>query len=432
MKKQHAFLVLVLIVLCSMSRGQSREVTLNGALDLAKNRNPLLLGSLYDIESAQARASMRNAGFRPQFSINGTAAVGEGSMIFPSTVMPVNYALLPKEPSTILNATTMWKFWTAGRDRVAQRLGLAEVSQYRFRSELLRLSVEYRIRESFSNVLFRKDVVHSKQVALETANEMLRVTQSKFESGSVPKAFVLRAEADVAAMKREVVMAEADLEMAEAMLRERIGVDQSSEVRAGNWDQELAAPPTKQEAIEFAVAHHPQLAMAKLDIETADLKQEEASRSRLPEAALMAMGDWMGTRRMQATTSAKVGIVVSFPLGDGGERNAAIAEFRAMAKKMQQERRMLELQIQAETASAYAQWASVNAQRDAARAQVVASEEAYRVMQERFDAGKAVLVELIDARSQVLLANVSLAEVENFARRSWSELMRAMGGVPAQ
>lgn len=428
MKKLHSLVVLMLLVLAAIGSTQDDNLSLSQALTRARAGHPSLMGAQSDVAAAKARASMRNAPYRPQMSLNGTAATGDGSMIFPSSVMPVNYSLLPTDSVGVLNGTAMWRFWTSGRDGIARRLGSAEVTQFQARADILGINVDFGVREAFSNVVFRRDALNAKQAALEASREMLRVTQARFDVGSAPRAFVLRAEADVAGMERDLALAQADLGMAEAMLRERVGLDQSGELQFSGWDQELVAPDTKQEAIDVAMKHHPELTAAQLDVDIANLKGLDASRSKLPEASLMAMGDWMGVRGMPASATTKVGLVVSFPLGDGGERRAAKFEADAMGKKMSQELRMLELQIQAKVASAFAEWGSVPAQRKAVRAQLAASEEAFRVMGERYEAGKAVLVELIDARAQLAIARVNVAEVESFARASWARLVQAMGG----
>ncbi len=427
MKKPHSIVISLLLAQAAIGSAQNESLSLCLALAKARARHPTLLGAQSDVAAAKARASMRSAPYRPQVSLNGTAATGDGAMIFPSSVMPVNYSLLPTDSVAVLNGTAMWRFWTSGRDRIARRLGSAEVTQFQARAEVLGIDVDFGVREAFTNVSFRRDVLSAKQAALDASSEMLRITQARFDGGSVPRAFVLRAEADVAGMERELALAQADLGMAEAMLRERVGMDQSGDQQFGGWDQELVAPATKHEAIAVAMKSHPKLTSVRLDVDMAQLKGLDASRAKLPEASLMAMGDWMGVRRMPGSATTKVGLVVSFPLGDGGERSAAKSEADAMAKKMSQELRMLELQIQAKVASAFAEWGSVPAQRKAARAQVTASEEAFRVMSERYEAGKAVLVELIDARAQVAIARVNVAEVEAFARTSWSRLTQAMG-----
>lgn len=428
MKKLQSFVVSLLLALATIGFAQNENLSLSQALAKSRASHPALVGAQSDVAAAKARASMRNAPYRPQMSLNGTAATGDGSMIFPSSVMPFNYSLLPTDSVGVLNGTAMWRFWTSGRDGIARRLGSAEVTQFQARVDTLGINVDFGVREAFSNVVFRKDALNAKQASLDASREVLRTTQARFDVGSAPKAFVLRAEADVAGMERELALAQADLGMAEAMLRERIGMDQGGELQFGSWDQELVAPETKQEAIDSAMKQHPELTAARLDVDIARLKGLDASRSKLPEASLMAMGDWMGVRGMPGSATTKVGLVVSFPLGDGGERTAAKSEADAMAKKMSQELRMLELQIQAKVASAFAEWGSVPAQRKAARAQLAASAEAFRVMGERYEAGKAVLVELIDARAQLAIARVNAAEVEAFARASWARLVQAMGG----
>jgi outer membrane protein TolC len=430
MKTAHTFTIALLLILTAVSHAKDEKLSLSQALQRARLGHPSLLSALEDVAAARARSAMRNAAFRPVISVNGTAASGEGSMIFPSAVMPINYPLLPTDNVGVLNGTAMWRFWTSGRDGIARKLGAAEVIQFQARADLLAVDVDLGVREAFSNVVFRKDVLNARQSALDASTEMLRVTLLKFENGSAPKAFVLRAEADVAGMQRELAMAQAELGMGEAMVRERVGLDQSGDLQLEAWDQELVAPVTKQEAIDIAMKQHPELTVAGLAIDIARLRGLDASRSKLPEASLMAMGDWMGTRGMSGSATTKFGLVVSFPLVDGGERNAAQSEADAMAKKMTLERRMLQLQIQAKVASAFAEWRSVPPQRRAAKAQLAASQEAFRVMGERYGAGMAVLVELIDARAQVAIARVNVAEVEAFARSSWARLIQAMGGMP--
>ena len=120
---------------------------------------------------------------------------------------------------------------------------------------------------------------------------------------------------------------------------------------------------------------------------------------------------------------------MSFPLSDGGERSSLKREADAMIVKMEQELRMAELKVQSAVAAAYALWSSVEAQRRASQDGLAASLEAFRVMQERYDAGKAVLVELIDTRAQVARARTEVAYVERYARSTWSRLMRAIGKV---
>lgn len=254
------------------------------------------------------------------------------------------------------------------------------------------------------------------------------MTQAKYDEGSAPKAFVFRAQADVSSMERELAMARAEVQASEAMLRESAGMQQLDQHEFGSWDEQLLAPESLKAAIDIALATHSEVQEAQWNLESARLSSRDASKAMQPELTLMVMGDWMGSRLMPGSTASKAGLILSFPLSDGGERSSTKKEAQAMESKMEQELRMAKLKVQSAVARAFAPWNSVQVQRQAAQDRLVASLEAFRVMRERFDAGKAVLVEVIDARAQVALARTEVADVERYARSAWSKLMRAIGG----
>lgn len=424
MKYLYCSLILAASVLAT---GQTAKVSLSETLKLAEAESPVLQIAQAEVDAARARSGMRQAPYQPAVSLNGIASSGDGSMIFPSSAMPLNYAMTQPGTQAVGNATLMWRIWTFGRNDIARRSSMAEVHLYETQLDLAVVEVRLGVREAFANLLFRRDVLEAKAEALNAARETLRVTEEKFEAGSVPQAFVFRARADVSGMDREIAMAGADVDEALAMLRESAGLAQDDPKEFDGWDEELVAPPSLGDAIALALQSHPEIQVATWSLESAGLASRDASQSRLPELSFMAMGDWMGSRQMPGSASTKAGLVLSFPLSDGGERASAKKEAEARVAKSEQELRMARLRIQAAVASAYAPWASVEAQRKATSDGLLASLEAFRVMQERYDAGKAVLVEVIDARAQVALARTQVADVERYARVAWARLTRAIG-----
>lgn len=415
------------IAAATFAVGQQAPSTLSETLRIATENSPLLQMAKADVAAARARAGMKLAPYKPLVSLNGVASTGDGSMILPTTVMPYNYSLTQPGTQATANATLMWKVWSFGRDSIARRRAQAEVQAFEARSDLAGLEVAFSVRDAFANVLFRRDVLQARAEAYDAAKEMLRVTTAKFDEGSAPKAFVYRAQADVSSMERELAMGQADVDEALAMLRESAGLDQGDPRQFGDWDQELVSPHSLRDAIDEAMKSHPDVLIATRNLESAKLASQDASKSRLPELAFMAMGDWMGTRQMPGTSTSKAGLVLSFPLYDGGERDSTKKEAIAMIDKMEQELRMARLKVQASVAAAYAPWSSVVAQRKAASDGLTASLEAFRVMQERYSAGKAVLVEVIDARAQVAFARTEVADAERYARSAWAKLVKAIG-----
>ncbi len=266
--------------------------------------------------------------------------------------------------------------------------------------------------------------------AHESALEVLRITQARFDAGKVPEAFVLRAKAEVAAAEREVAMAEADEAGAVAALWDAAGLDQTSGHELGPWDEALTAPETVAEALRLAQLHRPELLAISEEAKEMESLASAADKSRYPELSLMGMNDWAGSNGSDGASTYKAGLVLSFPLGDGGQRQAAKSQASAGISKADAELRSMRNGIQAEVVSAWAQWQAVGKISDAAKAELDASEEAYRVALVRYQEGKAILAELTDSRSALVHAKLSVAEAKTYERKAWSKLERAIGGAP--
>jgi outer membrane protein TolC len=139
------------------------------------------------------------------------------------------------------------------------------------------------------------------------------------------------------------------------------------------------------------------------------------------------MGDWMSLSGFQPDTAYRFGFVLSFPLGDGGERRSSMNEQKAMADKAAADLKQTKLKAEAEVASAWAEWQAAPTVQKASDDQLASAEEAYRIALLRYREGKTILAEVIDARSQLVAAQLAKAEAENYTRRAWTMLQRAMG-----
>ncbi|MCE9558790.1 MAG: TolC family protein, partial [Armatimonadetes bacterium] len=125
----------------------------------------------------------------------------------------------------------------------------------------------------------------------------------------------------------------------------------------------------------------------------------------------------------------KAGVVLSFPLGDGGRRSAETKEQRKMLAAIAAQHHALENKIASEVSQAWAEWSALSEVKAAADAEFKASDEAYRVALIRYQEGKSILAELTDARSQLTHARLSVAEATQYERKSSAKLARAVGSL---
>ncbi len=421
------YLSAFLLLACSSLVLAAEKKNLSQLLDSASKNHPAIGAARAEVDSARAEKSGLLAPFRPQVSLNGYGAVGTGSMIFPGTVDPLNYAVLPRESAGVLNATFMWKLFTFGRERA-----IAESASFLIRAkqsvlDATALDVSLSVRLAFADALYRREVVQAHHVAHDSALEVLRITQARFDAGKVPEAFVLRAKADAARAEREIAMAEADSASAQAQLWDAAGMEQSSAPELGDWDGSLSAPATMDEAIKLAMSRRQELIAIGSQVSQMKSLASAYDKAGLPELSLMGMNDWAGSLGVSASNTYKAGLVLSFPLGDGGQRRSAAAQSNAMAKKAEAELRGATNHVQSEVATGWAEWSAVSKVLKAAAAELDASVEAYRVALVRYEDGKAILAELTDSRSQLVHARLSVAEGSAYQRKAWSKLTRAIG-----
>jgi outer membrane protein TolC len=289
------------------------------------------------------------------------------------------------------------------------------------------LDVLFNLRASFADALLKRDSLAGYQAALESAKEVERTTQARLDAGKVPLAFALRAKADTAKAEQDLAKAWADSESASAKVWEAAGRDQGEGIELGDWDLKADPPKNLKTAIVAAWEKRPEIAVLKLQLNAAKSRESAIAKSKLPELNFMAMNDLMGTSGVRGSDTSKAGLVLSFPIGDGGQRNAESKEQRAMIARLQAEEKALRNRISSEVARAWAEWKTVDTIKVAAQAELAASDEGYRVAVVRYEEGKSILAELTDYRSQLTHARLSVAEADAYERKAWSKLARAIG-----
>ncbi|MBS1723005.1 MAG: TolC family protein [Armatimonadetes bacterium] len=418
----------VIATLVSASAFASEPVNLSQLSATALKEHPRVKAMVAERDAIDARRKMALVPFQPRLSLNGYGATGNGSMIFPSSVEPLNYSLLPSDSVAVANATFMWRVLSFGREAAVAEAGKADLRSADFLVRSEEQEVLLGLRMSFADAVFQRDRSTAFEAALASAQEVERVTQARFEAGKVPEAFTLRAKADTARAEKEVAMARADARAVLATLWESAGLEQAPDNGLGAWDVALDAPSTQVEAVRQALAQRPEYLALVEDRKAAIARTNAIARSRLPDLNFMAMDDQMAHGRARGENGFKAGLVLSFPIGDGGERSAAGQEARAMTKKLDADTKAMRNRITAEVGVAWAQWSATADVRKAAGAELAASAAAYEVALLRYQDGKSILAELTDARSQLTMAQLSVAEAAAYERKSWSKLARSVGG----
>jgi outer membrane protein TolC len=245
--------------------------------------------------------------------------------------------------------------------------------------------------------------------------------------GSAALLDVLRVRTDRAEAIQAVTDAARDVDTARLDLQAAIGTpDALPELSA----EPLAYTPAATiEAADVAAALEgaPEILAARSRVEAGRAGVGAARAAYRPQVSATAMADTWGTRGEGGDSGYTVGIVVGLPLVDGGMRQAEIAASEARRARLESDLDAARVRVRHDVAVAWANVRSAQANIAASEAAVAEADEGYRVMNQRYEAGKALLVEVLDALAARTRAQTRRVEAVYDAAAAKDRLDRAVG-----
>ncbi len=407
------------------------NLTLPEALKLGLRENLSIALGWADVRAADADVAEAAAMASPKLSVGATGAGGTAPMIWPAAprVEPGFLTVLP--PGAVnLSATLMVPFFTGGLFEA--RLEAAEQSQ---KAAVARAALTLRetaraVRTSWYSV--QQARAEQEVAAWEVAQqqELLRLAHLQLEQGRAARVVVLRAEAEAAAAEGRRELAGADLAEAEAELKAAMGISVQSDLDYEAAPPELPLQATEEEDLRTALSDRPDLVAARYAVEARDRKVAEAVAEFSPQLYAMAMAERMQMGALQGGRlegGYQVGLGIAWPVFDGGERAARVEQARAQREAGQLELERMELeatsQVLVARARAQAAWRAL----ELAEAEVAAASEGLRIARLRYQAGRSIQVEILDAVSTERRARSTLAEATARAGRARADFLYATG-----
>ena len=318
----------------------------------------------------------------------------------------------------------------AGREAARHGLAAADSSQ-----DLTRLDLGYEARGSYWWAIAADAALGAAEAQERRALRLLDDARALRRAGMAVDADVLGAEARAASAQLDVVRTATELSSRLADLRSLLGL-------AGDVDLELAdrgthalppLPAPLDELLAAAFGSRPELAIADVRIAEALATERSVNAARKPAVGLSAHWDLERPNNRylpleDAWNDAwSVGLRATWTVFDGRRTAAEAAAVRAEAQAMAADRdelaRLVRLQVETARLELEAALEAV-ASADASRAAAAAREEASR---ERYAAGLAPIVEMLDAQAELTDAEVAQITVRVTAWIATAALERAIG-----
>ncbi len=430
----------------------NQRLTLDEAVAIARRESPVVRGAVAEVEAAVAQLAAARAETRPMVSANTFVSGGSIANIVESPQLPVARMImgLPRGAYADQNLMVMFPLYTAGRLQALVRQAAAQqgASEANLRAQGDELALLTRV--AYRDVLLRQALVEVARTRLRENEERLRVDRARLEQQQIPAYYVSRDQAEVAASQQAVTNAQRDALIAVSQLKTVLGVSLASrlELSADALDHQpskdllahLTAGTTATAVdpslpadlvalLRRAEQQRPELQTARQRIAAARAVSAAIQGGYRPQVNLFAMGDVVKMGGERASGGVTYGLAASIPLYTGGGERARVQGADAQRRQQEQEQERVALQIAQEVNAGYLTLLAAEQNIQTARTALSAAQDEYRAARARYDAGRSVLVEALDALASRGRAEVNVVQASYEYNVAGDRLRRAIGAL---
>jgi outer membrane protein, heavy metal efflux system len=270
--------------------------------------------------------------------------------------------------------------------------------------------------------------------AANEAERLLGITQERFNAGSAPRVDVVRATADRARASSEASFSRTAILSAAARLLPWIGESPESEVEAQGEPDYPTEMPAFAAVSQAALQHHPELQRDREGIQAAELHVRAEERQRWPVINGQLTADFLdrglpnpGFENQFANQFDLIG-GIAFDLPILNLRGGAIERAEAQRTVAEATVSADEARILAALRDAYQHTQGAAEQVRSLRQEVLpAMEEARRMTEEGYRAGRVDLLRLLEAQRALLETHLAVADAIASWSRAYADLERAAG-----
>ena len=411
-------------------------LTMEQAVELARHKSLRVKAADADTRTMDSMRREAFAPFWPQLSANGyfnDQSLAPNVFTSAGNTMARNYQVFNANQTKDANVTAMYSLFAGGRDFYGYQAAARRADAAREMRRGTELDVAMQARLDYIAALREAENVRVTGELLRDLDERLRLTREMFDGGRVPRVYVLRDETERANALQMDAMARSRAQLALIALKTTLGVDLSSPVTLVDALQYAPVPVSVEDGIRQASDSHPDLRTAIKQREATEAEVRAAYGTYFPQVSLSYMydGQWSKNRGEASATADgySVGVVVTLPLFDGFQRENAVKTAKARLDRATQAENLARQQIAKEVNQAALMLTAADKSVEASGKGLEQAEEEFRVMKARFESGRGVQLEILDAQVSLTRARFNAVAALAEYNRALAMWLRATGRV---
>ncbi len=361
-----------------------------------------------------------------------TNHVDEFGIPQPNGALRVIYPDIPDNYRT--RVELVWPVYTAGRVDALVKAARAEATATGADLAAVRLDLRLEVSRAYWALVTARETVRVLEAALGNADRSLTDVRTRVEAGFLPPNDVSRSEAQRARQELLLIEARGRVASVTVDLSRLIGLDAPTPIEPADALEQPAPAGTDTGAlVAEAVEQRPELTALSLRTDAITARIAAIAATRKPTVALASGYDVarpnprIFPRKESWQDSFDLSLNVSWQFWDAGRAAAERTEAQASATALRERKAETESQIRGDVHKQMVELASSRAALVPARLAVASADETRRVVNDRYDAGVATTLDVLDAQLSVLQAELDRTRVLADIRLSEARLARILG-----
>jgi outer membrane protein len=408
-------------------------LTLDRAIRIGLQRQNSIAIAQSQVRSAKAGVTQAKSDYYPQIEPTyqyQTSLSPTGSVVTVNpdgTTSKRRYISSTSKSSLVAARLTLYDSGRREANVAASRYNL-QATKYGVLDE--RQTVILNITTDYYNLLRSREIVKVDQESLHRAETTLDEINAEVEVGSGAKSDTFQAESDLANAKVAVLAAQNDLKIAEANLKNSMGIVYSGSLNIP--EEPLATPDPTPDSLtldDYVSKGYASRSDVKQLEEQIKAQGENVRIARINNGLSVSADVTEGLELQPHTGEARqFNLSLSYPLFNGGATRAAVREAEETLLQSRKNLDQLEQNIRLNIEQAYLTREQNRQQVQAAEEAVKAGQTNYQAASEKQKYGLVNILEVINAEVELVTAQVSLVQAQYDYYIADAQLQRFVGG----
>ncbi len=433
----------------------ARELTLDDCIRMALKKNETVIQAQNQAKLAGETVWQSWGAFLPSLSASGSVNESHTlaqSFIDTGVVFTVTGDNATVPPDT-LNVTTFenrvetgginksysvgfnssWTIFNGGSNLFNLLGSMQDKKYFEYLAESSEQGIIFNVKTLYFAYLNSLERLGISQEAVKRGEEQLKLAQSQYEVGAVPRSDVLKAKVQYGNERLGLIDAENNLRIAEAELKFIIGLDVNSDDTLSTDFEAKEYKGTEGDALKLGLANHPGLIADEYSVKAAKYDIRSTFGRYLPSLSVNFSKGWSNSRWSEVTDfkpedeSWSVSASVSLPIFTNFSRKRDMARAKLGLQNARASLFFTRNQVALDVKEAYLGIERAQEALNVASENVEAAQEDMSLVEEKYNLGAATILELLDAQVSLVTAQNNRAQAEFDYNLAVARLELAMG-----